>query len=64
VGAAQSGEKRAPRSIPEAERFYFFEEWYPKYGNLVPRDMLHERFTGLCIRKNSESTGRRRFTWM
>src|SRR6201987_4218771 len=32
-------EKRAPRSIPEAERFYCLEEWYPKYGNLVPRDI-------------------------
>jgi len=33
------GDKRAPKSIPEAERFYFLEEWYPKYGNLVPRDI-------------------------
>ena len=32
-------EKRAPKSIPDAERFYFLEEWYPKYGNLVPRDI-------------------------
>lgn len=32
-------EKRPARSIPEAERFYFLEEWYPKYGNLVPRDI-------------------------
>jgi succinate dehydrogenase / fumarate reductase flavoprotein subunit len=32
-------EKRAPGSIPDAERFYFLEEWYPKYGNLVPRDI-------------------------
>jgi succinate dehydrogenase / fumarate reductase flavoprotein subunit len=32
-------EKRAPKSIPETERFYFLEEWYPKYGNLVPRDI-------------------------
>src|SRR5216683_1450259 len=32
-------EKRAPNGIPEAERFYFLEEWYPKYGNLVPRDI-------------------------
>ncbi len=32
-------EKRAPRSIPAGERFYFLEEWYPKYGNLVPRDI-------------------------
>jgi len=33
------GDTRAPRSIPENERFYFLEEWYPKYGNLVPRDI-------------------------
>jgi succinate dehydrogenase / fumarate reductase flavoprotein subunit len=33
------GDKRDPRIIPEAERFYFLEEWYPKYGNLVPRDV-------------------------
>jgi succinate dehydrogenase / fumarate reductase flavoprotein subunit len=32
-------ENRAPKNIPEAERFYFLEEWYPKYGNLVPRDI-------------------------
>jgi succinate dehydrogenase / fumarate reductase flavoprotein subunit len=32
-------EKRVARSIPEADRFYFLEEWYPKYGNLVPRDI-------------------------
>jgi succinate dehydrogenase / fumarate reductase flavoprotein subunit len=32
-------EKRAPKSIPNTERFYFLEEWYPKYGNLVPRDI-------------------------
>ena len=32
-------DKRDPRSIPENERFYFLEEWYPKYGNLVPRDI-------------------------
>ena len=33
------GDKRPIKSIPEAERFYFLEEWYPKYGNLVPRDI-------------------------
>jgi succinate dehydrogenase / fumarate reductase, flavoprotein subunit len=33
------GDTRRPRSIPENERFYFLEEWYPKYGNLVPRDI-------------------------
>lgn len=30
---------RDPRSIPEKERFYFLEEWYPTYGNTVPRDV-------------------------
>jgi succinate dehydrogenase / fumarate reductase flavoprotein subunit len=33
------GDTRPPRSIPDGERFYFLEEWYPKYGNLVPRDI-------------------------
>jgi succinate dehydrogenase / fumarate reductase, flavoprotein subunit len=35
----QAGDKRAAKSIPENERFYFLEEWYPKYANLVPRDV-------------------------
>ncbi len=33
------GDKRQGKQIPESERFYFLEEWYPKYGNLVPRDV-------------------------
>jgi len=33
------GDKRPIKQIPEAERYYFLEEWYPKYGNLVPRDI-------------------------
>lgn len=32
-------DKRAPKQIPDSERWYFLEEWYPKYGNLVPRDI-------------------------
>jgi succinate dehydrogenase / fumarate reductase flavoprotein subunit len=35
----QAGDKRSGKDIPENERFYFLEEWYPKYGNLVPRDV-------------------------
>ena len=35
----KSGDQRDPKSIPESERWYFLEEWYPKYGNLVPRDV-------------------------
>lgn len=33
------GDKRGWKSIPASERWYFLEEWYPKYGNLVPRDV-------------------------
>jgi succinate dehydrogenase / fumarate reductase flavoprotein subunit len=33
------GDTRDAKQIPEAERFFFLEEWYPKYGNLVPRDV-------------------------
>ncbi len=38
---AENAAGSAPRqsTIPENERFYFLEEWYPKYGNLVPRDV-------------------------
>lgn len=32
-------DKRTATSIPEADRYYFLEERYPKYGNLVPRDI-------------------------
>ncbi len=35
----QAGETRDPMTIPEEERFYFLEEWYPAYGNTVPRDV-------------------------
>ena len=30
---------RPSRDIPESERFYFLEDWYPAYGNTVPRDV-------------------------
>jgi succinate dehydrogenase / fumarate reductase flavoprotein subunit len=35
----QPGDTRPAKDIPQNERFYFLEEWYPKYGNLVPRDV-------------------------
>jgi len=34
-----AGDGRDPRSIPESERFYFLEEWYPAYGNTAARDV-------------------------
>ncbi|MCB0353814.1 MAG: fumarate reductase/succinate dehydrogenase flavoprotein subunit [Bdellovibrionales bacterium] len=35
----EKGDKRAPRDIPESERYYYLEERYPSFGNLVPRDV-------------------------
>ncbi len=32
-------EKRPAAQIPEAERYYYLEEKYPAFGNLVPRDV-------------------------
>src|SRR5437879_2995141 len=33
------GDKRLGKDIPENERWYFLEEKYPKFKNLVPRDV-------------------------
>jgi succinate dehydrogenase / fumarate reductase flavoprotein subunit len=35
----QPGDKRPPDEIPEADRDYFLETRYPRFGNLVPRDV-------------------------
>lgn len=35
----QKGDNRQPNNIPENERYYFLEERYPAFGNLVPRDI-------------------------
>jgi succinate dehydrogenase / fumarate reductase flavoprotein subunit len=35
----KKNDTRPPSSIPENERWYFLEERYPAYGNLVPRDI-------------------------
>jgi succinate dehydrogenase / fumarate reductase, flavoprotein subunit len=42
------GDTRPPNSIPESERFYFLEERYPKYGNLVPRDIATREIFQVC----------------
>ena len=41
-------DSRDPRDIPEAERCYFLEERYPKYGNLVPRDIATREIFDIC----------------
>ncbi len=32
-------ETRAAKDVPEADRYYYLEEKYPSFGNLVPRDV-------------------------
>jgi len=39
---------RHPNDIPESERYYFLEERYPKYGNLVPRDIASREIFQVC----------------
>jgi len=43
------GDKRGPSSIPEPERWYFLEEKYPAYGNLVPRDIATREIFQVCL---------------
>jgi succinate dehydrogenase / fumarate reductase, flavoprotein subunit len=45
----QVGDKRPPSAIPENERWYFLEEKYPAYGNLVPRDIATREIFQVCI---------------
>jgi succinate dehydrogenase / fumarate reductase flavoprotein subunit len=40
---------RGPTSIPESERWYFLEEKYPAYGNLVPRDIATREIFQVCL---------------
>jgi succinate dehydrogenase / fumarate reductase flavoprotein subunit len=40
---------RDPRSIPENERYYFLEDRYPTYGNLVPRDIATREIFDICV---------------
>jgi len=44
----QQEDKRAPQSIPEAERDYYLERKYPSFGNLVPRDVASRNAKSVC----------------
>ncbi len=43
------GDKRKPQDIPANERWYFLEEKYPAYGNLVPRDIATREIFQVCL---------------
>src|SRR3954451_2392221 len=42
------GDDRVPGDIPEDERYYYLEERYPAYGNLVPRDVASRAAKQVC----------------
>jgi succinate dehydrogenase / fumarate reductase, flavoprotein subunit len=45
----RGGDGRRPADIPESERYYFLEERFPKYGNLVPRDIATREIFNICV---------------
>ena len=48
----KQGDSRPARDIPEAERLYFLEEKYPKYGNIVPRDIATREIFDICVNQH------------
>lgn len=40
---------RDPKDIPPQDRYYFLEERYPEYGNLVPRDIATREIFDVCV---------------
>jgi succinate dehydrogenase / fumarate reductase flavoprotein subunit len=44
----KKGDTRAPAEIPDAERYYYLEERYPSFGNLVPRDVASRNAKSVC----------------
>ncbi|MBV9341309.1 MAG: succinate dehydrogenase flavoprotein subunit [Acidobacteria bacterium] len=53
-----AGDRRDANSIPETERWYFLEDWYPKYGNLVPRDIATRAIFKVVYEHNLGIDGR------
>jgi succinate dehydrogenase / fumarate reductase flavoprotein subunit len=45
----KKGDPRPPQTIPDEDRWYFLEERYPRYGNLVPRDVASRELYDVCI---------------
>jgi succinate dehydrogenase / fumarate reductase, flavoprotein subunit len=44
----QTGDKRPPDQISEADRDYYLERRYPSYGNLAPRDISSRAAKAVC----------------
>ncbi|MBI3316664.1 MAG: succinate dehydrogenase flavoprotein subunit [Candidatus Omnitrophica bacterium] len=48
ISEAVRGEGGRLWTYKEGKRWYFMEEWYPKYGNLVPRDIASRAIFKVC----------------
>ena len=48
ISEAVRGEGGRLWTYQEGKRWYFLEEWYPKYGNLVPRDIASRAIFKVC----------------
>ncbi|MCH8314060.1 MAG: FAD-binding protein, partial [Nitrospinae bacterium] len=46
------GDNRDPLKIPEMERYYFLEEKFPLFGNLVPRDVACREIYDVVFNQN------------
>jgi len=55
----QPGDSRPAGQIPEAERDYFLERLYPRFGNMVPRDLASRRARELCLEGRGVGPGGR-----
>lgn len=56
VPKAQS-DRRSPDHIPASERDYFLERRYPRFGNLVPRDVASRAVKAMCDDKRGVGPG-------
>ena len=52
-----ANDKRDPKKIPESERYYFLEEKYPLFKNLVPRDVASREIYDIVYNQNLGISG-------
>ncbi|MDG1843548.1 MAG: succinate dehydrogenase (quinone) flavoprotein subunit, partial [Nitrospinaceae bacterium] len=53
----KASDQRDPKKIPEKERYYFLEEKYPLFKNLVPRDVASREIYDIVYNKNLGVSG-------
>ncbi len=54
----KKGDTRPWNQIPAEDRFYFLEERYPLFGNLVPRDIATREIAEICVKEGLGIGGR------